>query len=181
MDVTDVIVYILNKNNNISGTGFVIAKDNIIITCSHVIQDQISQQRGEDKPEKVTVVFYKTGAKYNAIVEPQWWRDWNQGDIAILRLESTLPSNIPEIQFASYTNINEYTVKSLGFPNIDNITGIYGEGNVKGVISNKNNNLLELPSALSNNFFTLLRRLKPRFARGIVSPKFRTGLLLQLL
>ena len=151
MDVTDVIVYILNKNNNISGTGFVIAKDNIIITCSHVIQDQISQQRGEDKPEKVTVVFYKTGAKYNAIVEPQWWRDWNQGDIAILRLESTLPSNIPEIQFASYTNINEYTVKSLGFPNIDNITGLYGEGHVKGVISNKNNNLLQL----SSNDFTV--------------------------
>lgn len=51
------IVQILDADENISGTGFVVSQAGLIATCSHVIQTKKLQLDNKRHPEKVTIVF----------------------------------------------------------------------------------------------------------------------------
>lgn len=66
------IVRILDSNGVTVGTGFVVSESGLIATCSHVIQHEALQERGQLRPEKVAIVFHATGDEQDARVEPDW-------------------------------------------------------------------------------------------------------------
>src|SRR5207247_1861578 len=94
------IVRILKPNGETAGAGFVLTTDGLIATCSHVVQSNESQKRGEPQPEKRTIVFRATDESREAQIEesreaqiePDWWRSSHKGeDVAILRINGDLP------------------------------------------------------------------------------------------
>src|SRR5947209_2495728 len=101
-ELRDGIVRILKPNGETAGTGFVLATDGLIATCSHVVQSSEAQKRGEPRPEKVTIVFRATGESREAQVEADWWRSSRTGeDVAILRVHGGLPQGVKLLPLGS--------------------------------------------------------------------------------
>ncbi|VVB63110.1 Trypsin-like peptidase domain protein [uncultured archaeon] len=130
LDLAPGIVRILRPNGTTSGTGFVVSDSGLIATCSHVIQSQDSQIRGESRPERITVVFNATGERRQAIVQPDWWRDAVKEDVAILQLEGTLPPGTQSLPLGSSVGTSSHGFKTYGFPDARSEEGLWGYGTI---------------------------------------------------
>ncbi len=128
IDTAAGIVRILGPDGSTSGAGFVVSESGLIATCSHVIQSQALQTRGEAKPDKVTVVFNATGDKREARVQPDWWRDAVKEDVAILQLEGDLPPGIQPLPLGSSGGTSGHGFKTYGFPDARSEEGLWGYG-----------------------------------------------------
>ncbi len=84
----DGIVRILTPENNTAGIGFVVNDGGLILTCAHIL-------RGYKPGDKVPVRFHIAEEQQrNAIIVPEYWRDPDAEDVAILRLEGDLPDGV---------------------------------------------------------------------------------------
>ena len=126
---TGSIVRILRPDGTTSGTGFVVSDSGLISTCSHVIQSQDSQNRGDPRPEKVTVIFNATGEKREARVQPDWWRNAIKEDVAILQLEGSLPPGVQSLSLGSSIRTSGHGFKTYGFPEKFEV-GLWGYGTI---------------------------------------------------
>ena len=139
------IVRILNGNGYTAGTGFVVSESRLIATCSHVIQNERSQIEGEPCPKEVKVIFHATGEKLNAKVA--WWLPCNAGDLAVLRIEATLPSDVQPLLLGSPKGTDGHEICTFGFPGgLGDIEGIGGDGKVVSLVSRAGNPLIQLRS-----------------------------------
>ena len=94
IDLKRGIVRILASDGaSTSGTGFILSEKGVIVTCSHVIQDEKLQVRGFPRPERVQIVFRANGEKAEARLLPQAWRAADAEDVAFLQLEGPLPQD----------------------------------------------------------------------------------------
>src|SRR5438067_5658224 len=117
LDLRDGIVRILKPNGETAGTGFVLTTDGLIATCSHVVQSNESQKRGEPRPEKTTIVFRATGESREAQIEPNWWRSSHKGeDVAILRINGSLPEGVKPLPLGSSKGTSDHPFGTFGFP-----------------------------------------------------------------
>jgi hypothetical protein len=139
------IVRILTENGDV-GTGFVVSNEGLIATCSHVIQDEHSQYPGNPLPEKVTVLFHATGDELEARVEPDWWLPCDEGDLAVLRIEGALPSEVQPLLLGSSNGTGGHEFSTFGYPKIDDIEGIGGNGKVVQLLSSPERTLIQLSS-----------------------------------
>jgi hypothetical protein len=130
LDLAPGIVRILRPDGTTSGTGFVVSDSGLIATCSHVIQSQDSQIRGESRPERITVVFNATGERRQAIVQSDWWRDAVKEDVAILQLEGTLPPGTQSLPLGSSVGTSSHGFKTYGFPDARSEEGLWGYGTI---------------------------------------------------
>src|SRR6266581_673573 len=121
-DLSAGIVRILSDRT--VGTGFVVSDDGLIATCAHVV--------GNPGPEKVTVIFLSTNEQREATVEEQWLCDVEAEDIAILRLEGSLPQGVKALPLGSSTGVSGHKVSTFGFPSVGEVEGIAGHGKVLG-------------------------------------------------
>ena len=128
IDLTAGIVRILGPDGTTSGTGFVVTEGGLIATCSHVIQSQDSQLRGEKRPNKVKVVFQATGEEREARVQPGWWRAASEEDVAILKLDGDLPPEIQALPLGSSGGAGGHKFKTYGFPDARSENGLWGYG-----------------------------------------------------
>ena len=124
------IVRILKPDGTTAGTGFVVSKEGLIATCSHVVQDEESQRRGEPRPEVVEVIFHATGERRRARVEPAWWRSADAEDVAVLRLEGPLPEEVTPLPLGSSADAIGRTFHTFGFCAGKKEEGLPGKGKI---------------------------------------------------
>src|SRR6266699_639403 len=141
------IVRILDANENIAGTGFVIADSGLIATCSHVIQPIREQRDGKPCPEKVTIVFHATEDKQDARTEPDWWLPWDAGDLAILRVEGVLPEGVQPLPLGLAEGTSGHSICTFGFPYTGDIAGIGGDGKVVRGLTRAGRTIIQLRSS----------------------------------
>jgi hypothetical protein len=145
--LTQSIVRILDSNGYIAGTGFVISESGLIATCSHVIQNEALQKRGEPRPEKVAIVFHATGDEQDALVEPDWWLPWNAGDMAIIQVEGILPKGVQAMPLGPAEGTSGHEISTFGFPDVDALEGLGGDGRVVRVLPGAGRPMLQLQSS----------------------------------
>ena len=108
----------------ITGTGFVISKNGLIATCSHVIQDETSQKEKKLPPKRVKLIFTAAeeqgsakGACWAEVVD-DWWRPINKGDVAILKLAKPdrLPDNVKVAPLSLISGSVGHAFQTFGYP-----------------------------------------------------------------
>jgi len=143
LDLTAGIVRILRPDGTTSGTGFLVSKDGLT-TCSHVVQPEASQSRGDPRPEEVAVVLQATGEKRLARVEE--WPPYDAEDVAILRLEGDLPEEVRDLPLGSSAGTSDHPFQTFGFPDASPEEGIWGDGHVLREVRIKGVRLLRVSS-----------------------------------
>src|SRR5215218_9548806 len=87
------IVRILGQNGKTAGTGFIAHdKKGLVATCAHVVRFAGSEPGGT-----IELMFDDLQERQSAKVEPEYWRDPDVGDVAILRLKDPLPDRVQPI------------------------------------------------------------------------------------
>ena len=124
-DLTTGIVRILTPNGTTAGTGFVVADEGLIAICAHVVA-----YAGAGPGGTVRVVFHATGEIREAKVEPDWWRDPDAEDVAILRLDEPLPEGVTPLLLGSSGGTSGHPFKTFGFPAVEGVEGMWGYGNL---------------------------------------------------
>jgi hypothetical protein len=139
-DIPSGIVRILASDGTTAGTGFVVSKEGLILTCSHVVLDCGLQKLGRIPPESVGIIFLATGESAIAKVEPEYWRSCTSEDIAVLRSTSPLPGNIEPLPLVSsrHTSRERKLYLTFGFPKANPEEGLFGTGEILGQTSIQN-------------------------------------------
>lgn len=124
------IVKIL-RDDTVVGTGFVVS-DRFIATCAHVV-DAVHAKPGDSI--KIQFLKRKTASPF-VYVEPGLWRDSSKEDVAILRLNESLPKGIAPVALSSSKNftraleLQEFC--GYGFPEGEQEDGLWAEITVVG-------------------------------------------------
>ncbi len=128
MELTSGIVCVLNSHSRPAGAGFVAStttSENLIITCAHVL--------GETVPEKVSVIFQANGEQREAMVIDRWWRPMETEDIAILQVLGDWPQGVQSFPLGEAAGTRGHTIHTFGFPQVGEVEGILGTGEVLGL------------------------------------------------
>ena len=147
LDFKSGIVRILSQNGSTTGVGFVVSEEGLIATCSHVVQDENSQRRGDSLPEYVDVVFYATGERRRAWVEPEWWRPSTAQDVAVLRMEGPLPEEVTPLPLGSSFGGTARIFHAFGFPDAAPTEGLAARGEIIGKTTYQGYPVLQLRSS----------------------------------
>lgn len=116
------IVHVVDYDNNgrviSKGTGFVITKDGLIATCSHVVQDPDFQEIGDPLPESVNIIFSSSNKKGTAKTISKWWSPTNQRDICILKINKPddLSIKIQPLKLSISSNSSGHLFETYGYP-----------------------------------------------------------------
>jgi len=129
-----------------AGTGFVVSEEGLIATCSHVVQDEESQRRGDPRPEFVDLAFLASGERRRATVEPDWWRPVDAEDVAILRLEGALPEGVVPLPLGTSAEARGHTFETFSFPRDKPVEGMPGQCLVIGQTTENGHPVLQLRS-----------------------------------
>lgn len=125
VELTAAIIRILNSNDETAGTGFVLTNDGLLVTCAHVVRNA-----GAKPGETIRLVFHITGTEATALVEPDGWREPNAEDVAILRLEGSLPEGVKPLPLTLAEDCSRNSFISFGYP----LVGRYQEAHIRGTI-----------------------------------------------
>lgn len=121
------IVRILDSANQAVGAGFVLTTDGLIATCSHVVESA-----GARPGDIVRLIFHLTNDEATAIIEPKGWRAPEAEDIAILRLDGTLPQGVMPLPLGRSDGTTNHPFETFGFPDANPIGGLVGGGQILG-------------------------------------------------
>jgi WD40 repeat protein len=147
IDLKAGVVRILQSDGKTtSGAGFVVSEKGLLATCSHVIQPEASQNRGEPRPEKVYVIFCTTGDRMAARVLPEFWRPADQEDVAVLQLEGNLPAAVRPLSLGSSQNTINHSFQTFGFPELGPKDGTYGDGHILNELQMHGTRVLQVSS-----------------------------------
>ena len=146
-DLNKGVVRILKPGGTTSGAGFIISDEGLIATCSHVIQDERSQNRKEPRPEKVTVVLHATGEKVTAVIEPDGWLGIDRDDVAILRVEGGLPYGVQPLPLGSSGGTSGHKIQTYGFPEPRSVEGLWGYATLGDPVPEADRSLIQLTDA----------------------------------
>jgi WD40 repeat protein len=140
--LTSGIVRILAPGGLTAGTGFVVTDDGLIATCAHV-----AQGTGAGLGDTVRVVFHTTGEEREAQVERDWWRGPDAEDMAILRLDGSLPGEVTPVCLGSSTGVEGHALATFGFPDPKPVEGMAGKCEVVGRTTERGFPVLQLRSS----------------------------------
>lgn len=128
VDLQAGIVRILNQDGTTAGTGFLVTGDGLMATCAHVVE-----AAGASPGDALRIVFHAIGEEHAATVEPAYWRASTAEDVAILRLEGSLPEGIAPLPLGGSTRAKIGDVLStFGFPDAKPVEGMTGKCEVVG-------------------------------------------------
>ncbi|HBL12148.1 MAG TPA: hypothetical protein DD379_12205 [Cyanobacteria bacterium UBA11162] len=125
------IVRVLDSEGQTAGTGFVVS-DELVLTCAHVIGYADASPGYE-----VSLIFLVNGQQLTALVEEEYWRDADKEDVAILRLQESLPSEAKPLPLGTSANIKGHKVSTFGFTKDKPLEGMPGTGIVDGELNNE--------------------------------------------
>jgi energy-coupling factor transporter ATP-binding protein EcfA2 len=129
MNIRDSIVAVLNGNGKVIGTGF-LASETLILTCAHVVMaaDAIDG-------DTVQVRFDGRTEKLNALVVPEYWRDVDKGDVAVLRLEN-VPDGVSPLPLGNAAGSAGHDFYAYGYATVTDVQGIGARGKIVGIVDN---------------------------------------------
>lgn len=141
LDINSSIFAVLNKHEEIIGTGFLISTG-YGVTCAHVCA-----MADAFDGDIVQIRFSGQVYKINARVDPKFW-NVNESDIAILKLEST-PVDIAPLRLGPAMNcLPGSPFESFGYAKAADVVGIIANGTIDGYIPE--HKLLQLQSPQAN-------------------------------
>ena len=127
---------IINPSGSVLGTGFLVS-DDLVVTCSHVLPPDA---------ESIQVQLAGREEMYAAIVQSDYHRDEENGDVALLRLER-LPDEAVVLPLGTSTNSQSGNpFQTFGFPKLANINGVHARREVLGNVSENDQKLIQLRS-----------------------------------
>ena len=127
----------ISSNGRVLGTGFLVSRDGIILTCTHVVGFSDSKQ-----PKIFEVAFLNTPGRYKArLLE---CKPTDKEDVAILKLLDALPKSARPLLFGSSRNAQGHNFSTIGFPT--SLNEIRAEGQIQGVSKPKDIFMLQLRS-----------------------------------
>ena len=121
------------KNKESKGTGFILTKDGLIATCSHVIRSEEDQNSKSKKrpPKSVRLVFEATKKVGWAKVIDEFWRPIKDGDIAIVKLKKPLPEGVQVAPLSPIYGSIGHRFSVFGYPakkGDPSPPGLFGDG-----------------------------------------------------
>jgi WD40 repeat protein len=110
----DGVVQIFQSQNIRGGTGFVLSRRGLIVTCSHVIQ--VGDKQAETPPLGLNVPlrFQKQQVDGEATVVD--WKPYCRGDIALLQLKGDLPKGVRPLPLSSASMTKGHEIYTYGYP-----------------------------------------------------------------
>jgi hypothetical protein len=127
-DLSSAVVRILKPDHRAAGTGFVVSGNGLIATCAHVVQNA-----GVEPGDAVDLIFHATGERRVAKVVPEYWRDSNTQDVAVLHLEGSLPNDSYPVLLGSSDRANGHDFSTYGFP-LHYEVGMWGSGTIGNLV-----------------------------------------------
>ena len=146
------LVQILSPDGATAGTGFVVLREGLIATCSHVVQGVKDQESNRPLPDKVRIRFRATGAEGEALVVH--WSPFAQADVAILKLLGDVPPGIEPLFLGTSAGVAEHKFKTFGFPELGPIDGLAGGGDILEPTQRSGFPILQLRSTEITNGFS---------------------------
>src|SRR5437667_3320500 len=110
----DGVVQIFQSQNIRGGTGFVLSRQGLIVTCSHVIQAGDKQTEIPPIDLNVPLRFQKQQIDGEATIVD--WRSYRQGDIALLQLKGDLPKGVRPLPLSSASMTKGHEIYTYGYP-----------------------------------------------------------------
>ncbi|HTS10409.1 MAG TPA: trypsin-like peptidase domain-containing protein [Candidatus Eisenbacteria bacterium] len=143
------ITRVLSASGTTAGTGFLVAnrsEKTLIATCSHVVQGEALQRRGDERPETVQVAFGVNGAVASAAVA--WWSPADKADVAILSLDRVPPPEATPLSLGSDVGINGHDFESRGYRLSQQFdAGLETVGKIHGLVTHQGNIVLQIGSS----------------------------------
>lgn len=133
----DFILSVCNKSGIPVGTGF-IATEWLVVTCAHVIES------AESRPGDDVQLQRANGDVLNAKVLSEYWCAPAAEDVAILRLSEVVPKDIPTATLGETAKITDHHFRTYGFPDVKNMDGLIGIGDILGITTLKGGPVLQL-------------------------------------
>ena len=158
LDLKAGTVRVIRSDSETTGAGFVVSENGLIATCSHVIQPEASQKKGEPNPKRIHVIFCATGEQMAARVLLEFWRPADREDLAILQLEGELPTSVKPLPIGSSAGSGNHAFQTFGFPESGLKEGSYGDGHI----------LNELPMQMTRVLQVSSPQVTPGFSGGPV-------------
>jgi len=120
------------------GTGFVITPDHAV-TCAHVVA-----ACGAGPSERVHLSFRAGGASVEAEVLTKGYLP--EADVAFLRLSAPLPRGVTPAILSPSVGLGGARVRAFGYPNVGDVDGLWGTGELAGRVTQTGQPLLQLRS-----------------------------------
>ncbi|MCP4538314.1 MAG: NACHT domain-containing protein [Chloroflexi bacterium] len=118
------------------GTGFILTPA-IAVTCAHVVD-----ACGSTPGDQIRLTLRTGNTPINAQVLPDGYHQ--AADVAFLRLSSPLPSNITPATLS--TARDGAPIRAFGYPNIGDVDGLFGTGELVGTVTETGQPRLQLRS-----------------------------------
>jgi hypothetical protein len=146
IDLQSSVVCLLDTEMATIGTGFVVSFDGLIATCAHVIN-------AAGSPELVHLIFHEFGVAVGqrdlrtARILPEYGREEDAEDVAILRLDGPLPAGVRPLPLARASHDTQsQSFLTFGFPMARPKDGLLGECRVIGFVAQDNLRLTQMNS-----------------------------------
>jgi hypothetical protein len=147
LDLKACVVKILQSDGKTtSGAGFVVSNKGLLATCSHVVQPEASQKKGDPRPEKVDSIFCAAGEQMVAKVLPEFWQPADGEDVAILQLEGDLPADVKQLPLGSSEGTSNHSFQTFGFPESGPEDGSFGDGHILNQLQMHGTSVLQVSS-----------------------------------
>ena len=113
------LVRIWSSDGHIIGAGFLVSEQHIL-TCAHVVSDALEHPKDTmpDTPIQLDFPFVAPQQMVTAVVAIPWLprQKDGTGDIAVLELQSTLPTGTHPIRMVTASNTWNHPFRAFGFP-----------------------------------------------------------------
>lgn len=125
---TGIVRILLGPHKGTTGTGFVLNKEGLVVTCAHVVEDAHA-----GPGDTVSLIFYaaKDKGEQEATVLPEYWRASNAEDVAFLRLKEKIPEGVEPLPLVG-RYLGKHNFSTFGFPEEAPRDGRRGAGLVLG-------------------------------------------------
>jgi WD40 repeat protein len=125
--LTSGLIRVLRADGGVAGTGFLISPE-MAVTCTHVLAPV-----GSPVPKETSVRFYDDDAEYTAVIDARYCRPADAEDITFLTFDRPVTDRLP-LPLGSSNGTNGHEFDTFGFPSVNAIGGIRGDGHVLGKI-----------------------------------------------
>ena len=141
MDIKPAIFAVLNQDDQIVGTGFLVGSS-LGVTCAHVVFEA-----GAIAGDTLQIRFSNQDGKITATVVSEFWRDIDRGDVAILKLDG-VPEGITPLRLGSAADCRAGNpFYSFGYATAADVQGIIAHGTIDGYLPEQKLLQLQAPQA----------------------------------